>query len=52
MAHVYRTYDNALATGSVDPEVFLPRLLRELEEAGIDGLIAAIQAQADAWTAP
>lgn len=52
VAHVYRTYDNALATGSVDPEVFLPRLLRELEEAGIDELIAAIQAQADAWTAP
>ena len=41
----------ALASGSVDPEENVPELLRRLEAAGVNDIIAEKQAQLDAWRA-
>ena len=46
---IYRRFDNALLTGSVDPEVYCPMVLRELKEAGVETLRESLQAQIDAW---
>ena len=51
VSRIYEKYDNALMTGSVDPSIYLPKLLSELEEAGIDTLIEELQFQVDAWLA-
>jgi hypothetical protein len=43
-------YYPILMTGSVDVEKALPMFLSELEEAGIDKALAAIQLQLDEWS--
>lgn len=48
---VISTYRTALETGTVDPEVELPKFLEALEAAGIDEIIAQNQADLDAWIA-
>ena len=39
----------ALGTGSVDPEEYLPKFNKKLEEAGIDKVLKEIQKQYDEW---
>lgn len=51
VARVYEKYYAPLMTGTVDPEVYLPKLLQELDAAGIDTLQAVLQRQIDAWLA-
>lgn len=51
VSRIYKKYDNALMTGSVDPDVYLPKLLNELKDAGIDVLIEELQSQIDTWLA-
>lgn len=42
-------YRSGLLTGSLNPDVFLPQFIAELEQAGIDLIIAEKQRQLDAW---
>ena len=44
-------YAKLLGNGAVDPEVYLPMFLSALEEAGINDVIAELQAQYDAFLA-
>lgn len=44
-------YHNVLMSGYLDPDEALPRFLQELEEAGIQEVIAEKQSQLDAWLA-
>jgi len=39
----------SIATGTVDPEVFLPKLIDRMKQAGLDKIIAEKQKQIDAW---
>lgn len=41
----------ALASGSIDPEKYLPQFLDKLKKAGADKIIAEKQKQLDAWKA-
>jgi putative aldouronate transport system substrate-binding protein len=47
--NVRNKYANALECGSVDPAVALPQFLKELEDAGVDRIIAEKQRQLDEW---
>lgn len=49
VAKVYNRFDNALLTGSVDPETFRARALEDMKKAGIDRLQKKLQAQINAW---
>ena len=49
VAAVYQRYSAALFTGTVDPDKYVPRLLDELAEAGIDTLREGIQQQVDSF---
>ena len=49
--NVQSKYKNALECGSVDPTTALPAFLKELEEAGINNILAEKQKQLDAWFA-
>ena len=49
LMNVKEKYKSSLDTGSVDPEVYIPQFAQELEQNGIRELIAAKQAQYDAW---
>ena len=49
VAAVYQRYSAALFTGTVDPDKYVPRLLDELAEAGIDTLRKGIQQQVDSF---
>lgn len=40
-----------LVTGSLDPDVHLPKLNEKLKKAGMDKLLAEMQTQIDAWKA-
>lgn len=42
-------YDNALLCGYLNPDDALPQFLKELEDAGINQIIAEKQKQLDAW---
>ena len=42
-------YNGALTCGFLDPDIAIPLFLQELEEAGIDDIIAEKQRQLDAW---
>lgn len=42
-------YGPALYTGSVDPEIYVPMLVRKLEENGMQDVIDEMQRQIDAW---
>jgi len=44
-------YNRAILTGSVDPEVAIPEYVEMLKQAGLDTVIAEVQAQYDAWKA-
>ncbi len=49
VAKVYHRFDNALLTGSVNPDMFRPVALEDMKEAGIDRLRQALQQQVDQW---
>ncbi|MBP1755356.1 MAG: hypothetical protein H6Q59_1754 [Firmicutes bacterium] len=49
--NVRNKYANALDCGAVDPSVALPQFLKELEDAGVDRIIAEKQRQLDEWLA-
>ena len=49
VASVYQRYSAALFTGTVDPDIYVPRFLEELEAAGIEALRAGFQEQIDAF---
>lgn len=51
VSNVYDKYYKALQTGAVDPDEYIPIYVQELKDAGIDELIAEVQAQLDAWMA-
>ncbi|SDS59991.1 carbohydrate ABC transporter substrate-binding protein, CUT1 family [Paenibacillaceae bacterium GAS479] len=40
-----------LMTGTVDPEVYLPRAIEKMKAAGLDKIMAEAQSQYDAWMA-
>ena len=42
-------FGKALYTGSVDPDVYVPKLLKKLDAAGVDRVIEEMQRQVDAW---
>lgn len=44
-------YLPGLAWGSIDPATELPKFLSDLEEAGLDNIIAEKQKQLDEWAA-
>jgi putative aldouronate transport system substrate-binding protein len=44
-------YEHALRAGALDPVVALPAFLKELNDAGINAIIAEKQRQLDAWLA-
>ena len=46
---IYGRFDNALLTGSVDPEIYRAKALEQMEKAGIDDLITLVQSQVDLW---
>ena len=48
---VVERYMPFLESGCLDLDVYYPRFLEELSEAGIDEVIADKQAQYDAWRA-
>ena len=48
---VISQYSGAIACGSVDPETQIPAFVKALEDAGINTIIEANQAQFDAWLA-
>ncbi len=49
LTNVIAQYRGSLNSGSVDPEVYIPKFLEELEKAGIDKVIAEKQSQFDEW---
>lgn len=49
--NVLDEFGKALYTGSVDPEKYLPQLLKKLETAGITEVLAQMQRQVDEWKA-
>ena len=51
VAQVYEKYYAPLMTGTVDPDTYLPKLLQELEAAGINTLQTVLQQQIDDWLA-
>ena len=42
-------FGKALYTGSVDPDTYLPMLIKRLEDVGISDVIKEMQRQVDAW---
>lgn len=51
ISNVSNEFYPALATGSVDPEVYLPRFNEKLKDAGLEKVMAEIQKQFDEWKA-
>ena len=51
VSQLYLRYDNALLTGSVDPDQYLDRILRQMHLAGADKIQKVLQGQVDAWLA-
>ncbi|MFC5402845.1 ABC transporter substrate-binding protein [Cohnella soli] len=49
VANVQSQYYEAITTGSVDPEVYIPKFVAALKEAGMDKIIAEKQRQLDEW---
>ena len=46
---IYKKYYSALITGTVDPDVYVPQMNRELQAAGIEILQKELQSQIDHW---
>lgn len=42
-------FGKSLYTGSVEPDIYVPKLLKKLETTGIDRVIEEMQRQVDAW---
>ncbi|MBB2481040.1 ABC transporter substrate-binding protein [Bacillus sp. APMAM] len=51
ITNVSEEFYPALATGTVDPEEYLPKANKKFKEAGIDKVLKEIQKQYDAWKA-
>lgn len=51
LSNVSKEFYPALATGSVDPEEYLPKFNQKLKDAGIDKVMDEIQKQFDEWKA-
>lgn len=51
VTNVLEQYRRALESGSVDPEIELPKFIQKLKEADIDKIIAEKQRQLDKWVA-
>ncbi|OCT15029.1 hypothetical protein A8709_12990 [Paenibacillus pectinilyticus] len=51
IANVNAEFNAGLSTGTLDPEVYLPKYLDKLKQAGVDKVIAEKQKQVDAWLA-
>lgn len=51
LTNIVKQYNGALCSGSGDPEELIPQLLKELEDAGINDVIAARQKQLDEFLA-
>ena len=51
VTRIYEKYYSPLITGTVDPDVYVPRMNEELNAAGLDILREDLQAQIDAWLA-
>lgn len=49
VSRICKKYENALMTGTVDPEEFLPALREALAQAGIETLRQELQRQIDTW---
>ncbi|GIN41857.1 ABC transporter substrate-binding protein [Heyndrickxia oleronia] len=49
ITNISKEFYPALATGSVDPEEYLPKYNKKLKEAGIDKVLKEIQKQFDEW---
>ena len=49
ISNVIAQYEGGLLTGELDPEVYIPKLLEELEAAGMSDIVAEAQSQLDAW---
>lgn len=47
--NVEKEFKNVIVSGSVDPEVFIPKYLAKLKTAGSDKIIAEKQKQLDEW---
>lgn len=51
VTRIYEKYYSALITGTVDPDVYVPKMNEELTAAGLDILRQDLQSQIDAWLA-
>lgn len=51
LANVVSQYSGSINSGSVNPEEYIPKFLKDLKAAGIEDVIAAKQEQLDAWLA-
>lgn len=51
VARIVQQYQAPLMTGSVNPDLYLPRLNQALHKAGLQTVIDALQPQVDAWLA-
>ncbi|MEK5440327.1 MULTISPECIES: ABC transporter substrate-binding protein [unclassified Fredinandcohnia] len=49
ITNISKEFYPALATGSVDPEEYLPKFNKKLKEAGLDKVLEEIQKQFDEW---
>ncbi|MEH7119194.1 ABC transporter substrate-binding protein [Neobacillus vireti] len=49
ITNISKEFYPALATGSVDPEEYLPKFNKKLKEAGLDKVLKEIQKQFDEW---
>ncbi|MEW9701854.1 ABC transporter substrate-binding protein [Paenibacillus sp. SI8] len=47
--NITKTYDPGLKSGTLDPEVEVPNLIKKLKEIGMDKVIAEAQKQLDEW---
>ena len=51
VTRIYEKYYSALITGTVDPDIYVPKMNQELTAAGLDTLRQDLQSQIDAWLA-
>ena len=49
VTQVYLRYDTALLTGSVDPDLYMEKILRQMDLAGARKIERVLQSQVDAW---
>ena len=48
---IWQEYKAELQTGTSDPDVVIPEMTQRMDEAGMQDVIAEVQAQLDAWVA-